>query len=78
MKIKEKPEYDFLVNTGMYILNKKVLQYIPDNEFYHITHLIDKVKSLGLKVGVYPISENSWVDTGEWVEYKKAVEKMKL
>lgn len=78
VEIKEKPEYDFLVNTGMYVLNTSVLQYIPRNEFFHITHLIDKVKKLGLKVGVYPISENSWVDTGEWIEYKKAVEKMKL
>ncbi len=35
--INEKPEQDFLVNTGMYILNPDVLQYIPKNEFYHIT-----------------------------------------
>ncbi len=78
IEIREKPEYDFLVNTGMYVLNSDILQYIPKNEFFHITHLIEKIKKIGKKVGVYPISENSWVDTGEWIEYKKAVEKFKI
>ncbi len=77
INIKEKPEYDFLVNTGMYVINPKVIKYIPKNKFYHITDLIEQIKSTH-KIGIYPISENSWVDTGEWTEYKKAVEKMKL
>ncbi len=77
INIKEKPEYDFLVNTGMYVINPKVIKYIPKNKFYHITDLIEQVKSTH-NIGIYPISENSWVDTGEWTEYKKAVEKMKL
>ncbi len=77
VNIKEKPEYDFLVNTGMYLLNPAVLKYIPQNEFFHITHLIDKIKTTH-KIGIYPISENSWIDTGEWVEYRKAIEKFRL
>ncbi|MBU2494641.1 MAG: CBS domain-containing protein [Bacteroidetes bacterium] len=77
VNIKEKPEYDLLVNTGMYVLKPEVLKYIPKDEFFHITHLIEKIK-LTHKIGIYPISENSWVDTGEWVEYKKAVEKFRL
>jgi NDP-sugar pyrophosphorylase family protein len=77
LNIKEKPEYDFLVNTGMYVINPDVLKYIPKDEFFHITHLIEKIK-LSHKIGIYPISENSWTDTGEWIEYKKAVEKLKL
>jgi uncharacterized protein YcbK (DUF882 family) len=36
------------------------------------------VKQKGGKVGIYPISENSWIDIGEWSEYKKAIEKLKL
>ena len=30
--IREKPEYDFLVNTGLYLLEPAILQYIPENE----------------------------------------------
>ena len=78
VKLKEKPEYDFLVNTGMYIINASLLNYLPTDEFYNATDLVEKVVNKGKKVGIYPISENSWIDTGEWLEYKKAVEKLKL
>jgi len=77
LSVEEKPELNFLVNTGMYIINSKLLSLIPENEFFHVTHLIEKAKLQNYKIKVYPISENSWVDTGEWVEYKKAVEKFK-
>ncbi len=77
LSIKEKPEYDFLVNTGMYIINPNILKFIPKDEFFHITHLIDKIKPTH-RIGIYPISENSWTDTGEWIEYKKAVEKLRI
>jgi dTDP-glucose pyrophosphorylase len=73
-KILEKPEYNFLVSTGMYILNSDTLPLIPENEFFHITHLMEKLKSQGGKIGVYPISDHAWTDTGEWGEYKKAIE----
>ena len=77
-EIREKPELNFLVNTGMYVVEPSVLQLIPNNEYYHITELMEKIISEGGKVGVYPISENSWVDTGEWDEYKKAIQKFSL
>ena len=68
--IREKPKYDFLVNTGMYLLNPESLQYIPENKFYHITHLIEKLQTEGYKISVYPVSEKSWIDVGQWEEYK--------
>jgi len=56
-EIREKPEYDFLVNTGMYVLEPDVLVPIPVNKFYHITDLINEYLKRQEKVGVYPISE---------------------
>ena len=76
IEIIEKPEYNFLISTGMYVMDKKCLDLIPDNEFYHITHLMEDIKKKGGTIGVYPISENSWVDTGEWKEYNKTVKKL--
>ncbi|MCG8409660.1 MAG: nucleotidyltransferase family protein [Bacteroidales bacterium] len=73
-EIIEKPSYDFLVNTGMYILNPEVLDLIPDDTFFHITHLMEKLKGNGKKVGVYPVSEKSWLDVGQWSEYSKAID----
>ncbi len=73
IRITEKPEYNLLVNTGMYVLNANTLEFIPENEFFHITQLIEKAKARGAKIGVFPISEDAWIDTGEWAEYKKAI-----
>ncbi len=72
-RIREKPEYNFLVNTGIYLLQPETLELIPENEFFHITHLIEKVQAAGGRIGVFPISDKSWIDTGEWVEYKNAL-----
>lgn len=66
--ITEKPEYDFLVNTGMYVLEPEVLKDIPVNEHYDITDLLNDYVRKGKKVGVYPISEKSWFDMGQWKE----------
>lgn len=71
--ITEKPEYDFLVNTGMCILKKNVLELIPEDTVFHITDLAKCIRDNGGKVGVYPINEKSWIDVGQWEEYKKSV-----
>ena len=73
--IREKPEYNFLVNTGLYVLDPEVLELIPRDGIYHITQLISDIKKQGMKVGVYPVSEDAWIDVGQWAEYQKAVER---
>ena len=74
--INEKPQYDFLINTGLYILNPNVLELIPKNKFYHITHLIEDAKNHGKKIGVFPIDEDAWIDVGQWTEYRQALERL--
>lgn len=76
--INEKPEYDFLINTGMYIVNPEALKFIPDDSFFHITDLIEKLIKENYKVGVYPVSEKSYIDVGQWAEYKKAIDVLTL
>jgi len=71
--VKEKPEYDFLVNTGVYIMEPGVLKDIPRNKFYDATDLIKEYISKKKKIGVYPISEKSWLDMGQWEEYQKNI-----
>jgi len=74
--IKEKPEFDFLVNTGLYVVDPEILRLIPEGKLYHITHLITDAKDQGKRVGVYPIDDDTWIDVGEWAEYQKAVERL--
>lgn len=76
--IDEKPEYNFLVNTGMYILEPDVLDDIPENTFYDMPTLIDYYIKNNKNVGVYPISNNSWSDMGEFNEMKNMLERLDL
>ena len=72
--INEKPKYDFLINTGLYILNPDVLSIIPQNKFFHITHMIENLKNAEKKIGIFPIDDDAWIDVGQWAEYKKVME----
>ncbi len=71
--LKEKPEHTYMVNSGVYILNSELIDEIPEGEFFHITHLMEKVKARGGRVGCFPVSEESWHDMGEWPEYLKMI-----
>lgn len=71
--LSEKPELTYQVNTGVYILNPSCIEEIPEGEFFHITHLMEKIKARGGRVGCFPVSEHAWKDMGEWPEYLKMI-----
>ena len=77
-EIVEKPEYSFPINTGIYILNVKALEYIPDKTVFHMTHLIEALIKDHKKVMTYPVSESDYIDIGQWDEYRSVVEKLKI
>lgn len=68
-ELTEKPDNTYMINTGVYLLNPEIISEIPENKFFHVTHLIEKVKNAGGKVGCFPVSEKSWTDIGDWNEY---------
>ncbi|WP_286761129.1 nucleotidyltransferase family protein [Salegentibacter sp. UBA1130] len=70
-QLKEKPNFNMFINAGMYILEPHLLEEIPENEFFHITTLMEKILNRNGKVGVFPVSEGSWMDIGQWDEYNK-------
>lgn len=71
--LNEKPDIIYQINSGLYILEPKIFEYLPENTFMHITDLILKLKDNGLNVGVFPVSEGSWADMGNWDEYLKII-----
>ncbi len=75
-KINEKPILNFLVNTGLYILNNASLKKIKKNKRLDMDELINHLLKKKKKVMVFPVSEKSWIDIGQWVEYKKTIEKL--
>jgi len=60
--IAEKPKFNYPISTGLYLIEPRVLKFIPNNTFFNMTDLIKKIIKQGMKVGIYPVSEKSWVD----------------
>ncbi len=75
--IKEKPEFSFSINTGVYIVNKTCLGLIPHGEVFHMTHMIEALIATGGKVVTYLVNEKDYIDIGQWEEYNKALVRMK-
>jgi dTDP-glucose pyrophosphorylase len=63
--MKEKPTVSFFTNTGCYIVEPDVINHIPDKTFLGFPDIIDQYRDAGENVGVYPISEKSWLDMGQ-------------
>ena len=70
---KEKPEYIYYANAGIYLIKRKVLNLIPKNEFYNATDLMEKIIELDMKLIHYPM-HNYWLDIGKPSDFKKANE----
>ncbi len=73
INLTEKPELTFMMNSGMYILESHLLTEIPEDTFFNITDLIDRVKNRKGIIGVYPVSEKRWIDIGNWNDYMKII-----
>ncbi|MBS4534371.1 NTP transferase domain-containing protein [Clostridium sp. D2Q-14] len=77
-EMKEKPELSFFTNTGMYVVEPKVIEELEENQSVGFPDIVEKYKSSREKIGVYPISENSWLDMGqldEMEEMRRRLEK---
>ena len=75
-RIDEKPQYDFLVNTGMYVVSPEALDLIPATGVYHMTHLMEAAVAAAQTVGVFPVSQDAWIDVGQWKEYQRAADRL--
>ncbi|MEG2021949.1 MAG: sugar phosphate nucleotidyltransferase, partial [Oscillospiraceae bacterium] len=66
--ITEKPEMNFLTNTGIYLVEPRVVEEMEYGVACGFPDIIEKYRTAGEKVGVYPVSENSWMDMGQLEE----------
>lgn len=75
IKFEEKPTYDFLVSMGVYMVNKQVLEYIPNDTFFGFDHLMYKLLEVGKLPKVYEYS-GFWLDIGRPSDYEIATQKI--
>lgn len=68
---KEKPEFEFTTNTGLYLVEPEFIHKIPSDTFIHITDVIQQCIDQGEQVGTYVIDEKDWLDMGQLDEMKR-------
>lgn len=75
--LKEKPRYTYYSNAGIYLIKKELLSLVPENQFYNVTDLMDKLIEYNKKLVSYPIL-GYWLDIGKHEDYRKAQEDIKF
>jgi dTDP-glucose pyrophosphorylase len=71
LQIEEKPVQRFFVNAGIYVLEPKTLKHIPQDTYFDMTDLFDKIITQGLETAAFPIREY-WIDIGRIDDLERA------
>ena len=68
----EKPKLPYCVSMGVYALSKRVLEYIPDNEYYGFDQLMSNFLQKNKKIDVKEYT-GYWMDIGRPEDYEQAI-----
>lgn len=74
--VKEKPTYNYYANTGIYLIKRKLLNLIPQGEFFNATDFMELLMKNNYCVVRFPLN-GTWIDIGNPQEYQKAREIVK-
>ena len=69
--IKEKPDFEIEIISGIYVINPSIFKHIPEDKYFGIDDLINKLLARNEKVGRYLIKEY-WLDIGSLEDYDQA------
>ena len=70
-QVVEKPDHEFLVNAGIYMLEPKMIDLIPKGEFFDMVQLMNAALANGWNVGAFPVLEY-WKDIGQHDQIQEA------
>lgn len=71
LAMKEKPEFSFQTNTGIYLVEPEILDDIQPGFSVGFPDIIEQQMKKGRRVAAYPVSENDWLDMGQHGELEK-------
>jgi NDP-sugar pyrophosphorylase family protein len=74
--ISEKPENEYMVNAGIYVIEPEIINLVPHGEALDMVSLINKAIKNGFKVGAFPIYEY-WRDIGRHEQLELAAQEMR-
>ncbi|WP_461206461.1 nucleotidyltransferase family protein [Clostridium sp. DL1XJH146] len=69
--LKEKPTYNYYINSGIYSVNPDMIKHIPYEKSYNMTDLIEDIMKNEGNAGVYQVTEY-WTDIGQHEDFKRA------
>ncbi|KJR44871.1 D-glycero-D-manno-heptose 1-phosphate guanosyltransferase [Desulfosporosinus sp. I2] len=72
----EKPTLNYWASMGIYVINKRVLSLIPENNCFDMPDLVQRLLSERARVVSYE-SEDLWFDIGTMADLEKAKEEFK-
>lgn len=72
----EKPEYNYAINTGVYIIEPELLNYIPCNSFIHLPDVIQTALEHNNRVGTFFVDEGDYLDMGQMEEMERMKRKL--
>lgn len=77
-KVTEKPSFKYLINTGVYIVSRRVIEELEDNTVIGFPDIIEKYHKAGEKIGCYIVNESAYMDMGQLEELEKMKEKLNV
>lgn len=78
VELTEKPENDYLINTGMYMVQHDLIGAMPQNEAVSFPEIIERCKEEGKKIGAYVIEESAYMDMGQMEEMDRMKNKLRV
>jgi len=72
----EKPTLSYSVSMGIYVFEKRVLEWIPPGRYFDFPELIQKLVREKKRVACYP-SDDFWLDIGRHEDYEEAQKKFR-
>jgi NDP-sugar pyrophosphorylase family protein len=70
---REKPIYHFEVSMGIYILNKEILKFVPENTAYGFDQLMYALTKNKAEVYSFPY-KGYWLDIGRPDDYERSIQ----
>ena len=71
VRLDEKPVQRFFVNGGIYVFEPDIIDLIPDDKYFDMTHLFEKMMEKDYKTVVFQIREY-WMDIGHKRDFETA------
>ncbi|WP_238920462.1 nucleotidyltransferase family protein [Achromobacter xylosoxidans] len=69
--IEEKPVQRYFVNAGIYALSPEVFAHIPNNTYFDMPTLFERILASGNTTSAYPVRKY-WLDIGRLEEFERA------